>query len=321
MLKRRTFVVAAGCGLNGLALRAETSWPNRPIRILVGFSAGSSPDLLARTIGEPLSKALGQPMVIENRVGAGSNIAADVLAKSDDNHTIGVVTTGPLTTAKLLNPSLPFDPERDLAPLTLLVTTPLVLVVPVNSPGSNAVECIQAIKEQGGAANYGSVGIGSAAHLGMELFKSVTGVKATHIPYVGTPQITNALISGEVQLSLMVPAAAMPFVRAGRLRALGVTSATRSSVVPEVPSLNEAGISGYSFESWNAACAPSSMPLAHRKRLESELQTLLRLPDIRAKLNAQGWQVAATSAEGLATRIREETATMRQLIRDQHIKL
>lgn len=321
MLKRRSFVFAAGCAFHGLGLRAETNWPSRPIRILVGFSAGSSPDLLARTIGVPLSKALGQPIVIENRVGAGGNIAADVLAKSDDNHTMGIVTTGPLTTAKLLNTSLPFDPERDLAPLTLLVTSPLLLVAPANAPGANAAECIQFLKGQGDAANYGSVGVGSASHLGMELFKSVTGVKAAHIPYAGTPQITTALIAGDVQLSLMVPAAAMPHVRSGRLRALGVTSATRSPVVPEVPSLNEAGISGYSFESWNAACAPSSMPLAYRKRLEAELQILLRLPDIRAKLNTQGWQVTATSAEGMAIRIRQETATMRKLIHDQNIKL
>ncbi len=300
---------------------AQARWPERALKLLVGFPAGTSSDLLARTLAEPLAAVLGQAVVVENRAGAGGNIAADLLAKANDGHTLGIVTTGPLTTARLLNPQLPYNPERDIAPLTLIGTAPMVLVSPASTPAASAGAFIAAVKAQGERANYASVGVGSAAHLGMELLKSRTGIRATHIPYAGAPQILTALVSGEVQLALMAPAAAMPLARAGRLRAWGVTSAVRSALVPELPALGEGGVAGFSFEAWNAACAPARLKAEHRQRLELELQTIIRAPQMREKLTAQGWQVAGTSAEGLAMRIRDDTAVMSRLIRDNGIKL
>jgi tripartite-type tricarboxylate transporter receptor subunit TctC len=322
MIQRRHFTAAAMAALPlSTPLRAQAVWPERPLKLLVGFPAGTSTDLLARTLAEPLAKVLGQSVVVENRVGAGGNIAADVLAKADDDHTFGVVTTGPLTTAKLLNASLPFDPERDIAPITLIGTAPMVLVSPANVSATSAAEFLAAIKAQGDKANFASVGVGSAAHLGMEMLKSKSGIAAMHIPYAGAPQIMTALIAGEVQLALMAPAAAMPQARAGKLRAWGVTSPVRSILVPELPSLAEAGVAGFSFESWNAVCAPARMKAAHRQRLERELQAIIREPAMRARLTAQGWQVAGTTAEALANRIREDSATMAKLIKQQGIKL
>ncbi len=315
-------LVAAPAWLHGA--RAQPRWPDRGLRCLVGFPAGTSTDVLARTLAEPLAAALGQAVVVDNRAGAGGNIAADLLAKADDAHTFGVVTTGPLTTAKLLNSRLPFDPERDLAPITLIGTAPMVLVTPGATQAASVQALLQALRAQGDRANYASVGIGSAAHLGMELLKSRTGLAATHIPYAGAPQILTALVSGEVQLALMAPAAAMPQARAGRLRAWAVTSPVRSILVPELPSLAEsdpAGLAGFSFESWNAVCAPARLAPAHRQRLERELQAIIRAPQMRERLTAQGWQVAGTSAEGLANRIREDRALMARLIRERGIKL
>jgi tripartite-type tricarboxylate transporter receptor subunit TctC len=324
MNRRRQFLAHTGA-LAMLAAaplaQAQAQWPERALRCLVGFPAGTSTDLLARTLAEPLAAVMGQAVVVENRTGAGGNIAADLLAKASDGHTFGVVTTGPLTTAKLLNPRLPFDPERDLAPITLVGAAPMVLVTPSTMQAASVAALLADLRAQGDKANYASVGIGSAAHLGMELLKSRSGLAAMHIPYAGAPQILSALVSGEVQLALMAPAAAMPLARGGKLRAWAVTSSVRSILVPELPSLAEAGIAGFSFESWNAVCAPASMPLPHRQRLERELQAIIRAPQMRERLTAQGWQVAGTTAEALALRVRADTALMRQLIRERGITL
>ena len=324
--RRRLLTHAAAWALLPAApmAQAQARWPERALRCLVGFPGGTSSDLLARTLAEPLAAALGQAVVVDNRAGAGGNIAADLLAKASDGHTFGVVSTGPLTTARLLNPRLPFDPERDLAPITLIATAPMVLVTPVGTEAASLAALLAALRAQGDRANYASVGIGSAAHLGMELLKSRSGLAATHIPYAGAPQIVNALFSAEVQLALMAPAAAMPLARAGKLRAWAVTSSVRSILAPELPALAEAGgaaLAGFSFESWNAVCAPARLALPHRQRLERELQAIIRAPQMRERLTAQGWQVAGTTAEGLAQRIREDTASMKRLIRERAITL
>jgi tripartite-type tricarboxylate transporter receptor subunit TctC len=303
------------------AVRAQARWPERTLRCLVGFPGGTSTDLLARTLAEPLAAVLGPAVVVDNRTGAGGNIAADLLAKATDGHTFGVVSTGPLTTAKLLNPRLPFDPDRDLAPITLIGTAPMVLVTPTTTQAASVAALLADLRAQGERANYASVGTGSAAHLGMELLKSRSGLRATHIPYAGAPQILSALVAGEVQLALMAPAAAMPLAKGGKLRAWAVTSSVRSILVPELPSLAEAGLAGFAFESWNAVCAPARMPAPHRQRLEAELQAIIRAPQMRERLTAQGWQVAGTTAEALALRIRADTAVMQQLIRERGISL
>ncbi len=295
------------------------TWPSQPLRLIVGFPPGSSPDLMARTIAEPLAQALGQPVVVENRPGAGGNIAADLVARATDGHTLGLMINGNMTIAKILNPATPYDPLTDLAPVSLLATAPMVLTASTRVPGAGAA-LLAAGREAGSAWNYGTPGVGTVAHIGMELLKNAAGLQAVHVPYPGNPQVINAMIQGDVQLSLLPPGLAMAQVRAGKLQAVGVTSAGRSSVVPEVPSLSEADLKGFQLEIWNAVAAPAGMPKAHIARLSVLLTEIVRRPEVREKIFIQGWQVAGTSAEGLANRIKTDTAKMRDVIERNRIR-
>jgi tripartite-type tricarboxylate transporter receptor subunit TctC len=324
-LPRRQAVLLALATLMNPALSpvlaaSAADWPTKPLRIVVGFPGGSSPDLVARTLAEPLSKALGQPVVVENKVGAGGNLAAEMIAHATDNHTLGVMINGNLTTARLLNPKLSFDPLKDLAPISLVATAPLVLTAQVNSPGATAEEFLTAARKAGSQWSYGTPGVGTVAHLGMEWFKSLTQVAPVHIPYPGNPQVINAMIGEQVQLALLPPGLALAQIKAGRLRAIGLTSSQRSTLAPEIPSLAEAGVSHFNLEIWTAVAAPATMPAALRERLSKLLSEIARSSDVRGKLFQQGWQVSGTSAEGLSNRIQSDTAVMGDVIRRQGIK-
>jgi tripartite-type tricarboxylate transporter receptor subunit TctC len=293
---------------------AEAPWPTRPLRVIVGFPPGSTPDLVARTIAEPLSKAIGQTVVVENRSGAGGNIAADIVAKSRDNHTIGLMINGNLTIAKLLNPSTPYDPQKDLAPISLVGTAPLLLTAAENTPGKNAQDFLVAARNAGNKWSYGSPGVGTVGHIGMELLKTRTNIDPVHVPYQGNPQVIQAMVTGQIQLALLPPALAAQQIRAGKLKAIGVTSAGRSALVPEYPSLSEAGVTGFQLEIWTAAAGPATMPKSIVNKLSSEIAQIVRTPDIRQKLFIQGWQVAGTSPEGLAIRMKSDTALLGGII-------
>jgi tripartite-type tricarboxylate transporter receptor subunit TctC len=299
---------------------AQSPWPNRPVRLLVGFPAGSSPDLMARTLAEPLAQALGQPVVVENRPGAGGNIAADLVARADDGHTLGLMINGNMTIAKILNPATPFDPLTDLAPVSLLATAPLVLTAGPQVQG-DAAAILAAGRAAGDRWNYGTPGVGTVAHIGMEMFKNAAGWQAVHVPFPGNPQVINAMLQGEVQVALLPPGLAMPQVQSGRLKAVGLTSAGRSAVVPQVPSLAEVGLPGFQLDIWNAVAAPARMNPAHIQRVSVALTEIVRRPDIREKIFSQGWQVAGTSPEGLANRIRVDTQRMREVIERNNIRV
>lgn len=303
------------------APNAYQNWPTRPVRIVVGFPGGSTPDLVARIISEPLSKALGQPVIVENRPGAGGNIAANIVAKSTDNHTIGVMINGNLTIAKLLNPRTPYDPEKDLAPISLIGTAPLLLTASINTPGKNAQDFFVAARNAGSKWSYGSPGVGTVGHLGMELLKTKSNIDPVHVPYQGNPQVIQAMEMGQIQLALLPPALAAQQIRAGKLKAIGVTSAGRSPLVPEYPSLEEQGIHNFQLEIWTAAAAPASMPKPIVDRLSTLISQIARTPEVREKLFQQGWQVAGTSAEGLRIRMRAETATLGGIIAMRNIKV
>ncbi len=323
---RRRLVQAAatGLGLSSLGLAhglawAQTPWPSRPVRLLVGFPPGSSPDLMARTIAEPLAQVLGQPVVVENRPGAGGNVAADAVARADDGHTLGLMINGNMTIAKILNPATPFDPLTDLAPVSLLATAPLVLAAGAQVPG-DAAAILAAGRAAGSRWNYGTPGVGTVAHIGMEMFKGAAGWQAVHVPYPGNPQVINAMMQGDVQVALLPPGLAMPQVQAGKLKAVGLTSAGRSALVPQVGSLAELGLPGFQMEIWNAVAAPARMNPAHIQRVSAALAEIVRRPEIREKIFTQGWQVAGTSAEGLANRVRVDTARMRDVIERNNIR-
>ena len=298
---------------------AEGIWPTRPVRIIVGFPGGSSPDMTARTLAEPLAKALGQPVIIENRPGASGNIAADLVAKATDDHTLGIVINGNLTSAKLLYPQLPYDPARDFSLISLLTTAPLILVAPAGLPAGSAF--FAAARQAGNQWNYGSVGKGSVAHLGMELLKSrAPGLLPVHIPFAGNPQVVTALLGGQIQMGLMPPGVAMPQVRAGKLRAIGLTGG-RSSLVPEIAPLSEAGLQNVNLEVWNALIGPARLPKAAQARLAIEVPRIIRDADTRQKLFSQGWNAVGTSPEGLKTRISEETAILGNIIKSRNIRI
>src|SRR5512139_1105237 len=212
----------------GAQAQPAAAWPTKPVKILVGFPAGTSPDLVARTLAEPLSKALGQPVIVENKPGAGGNIAADAVAKATDGHTLGVMINGNLTIARLLNPKTPYDPLKDLAPISLIGTAPLVLAAPADAPGQNAAEFLAAARSSGDKWSYGSPGVGTVGHIGMELLKARVGMAPVHVPYPGYPQVVTAMVGGQIQLSMLPPGLALAQARAGKIKALGVTSAGRS---------------------------------------------------------------------------------------------
>ena len=295
-------------------------WPSRPIRIILPLVPGGTTDLIARVIAEPLSRALGQPVIVENRPGAGGNIAADVVAKSTDNHTIGVMINGNMTIAKILNPATPFDPIKDLAPISLIGTAPLLLTAPADAPGSNAQEFFLAARNAGNKWSYGTPGVGTVGHIGMELLKTKTGIDPVHVPYPGNPQVITAMIGGQIQLSLLPPALAAAQIRAGKLKAIGVTSGARSPLVPEYPSLQEGGIRGFQLEIWTAAAGPASMPKTIVAKLSQLISDIARTPEVRQKLFQQGWQVAGTTSEGLANRIKADTALLGGVIQMRGIK-
>ena len=297
----------------------EGIWPTRPVRIIVGFPGGSSPDMTARTLAEPLGKALGQPVIIENRPGASGNIAADMVAKATDDHTLGIVINGNLTSAKLLYPQLPYDPAKDFSLISLLTTAPLILVAPVSLPVGP--EFFAAARQAGNQWNYGSVGNGSVAHLGMELIKSrAPGLLPVHIPFPGNPQVVTALLGGQIQMGLMPPGVAMPQVRAGKLRAIGLAGG-RSSLVPEIAPLLDAGVQNVNLEVWNALIGPARLSKAAQARLAIEIPRIIRDADTRQKLFSQGWNAVGTSPEGLKTRINEETSILGNIIKSRNIRI
>lgn len=321
-LRRATLVLALAtvCGSAIAQPAATPGWPSKPLKIIVGFPGGSSPDLVARTLAEPLAKALGQAVVVENKVGAGGNIAAQAVASATDGHTIGVMINGNMTIARILNPKVAYDPLKDLAPISLIGTAPLALTAPAQAPGATAQEFLAAARASGDRWSYGTPGVGTVAHIGMELLKTKAKLQPVHVPYPGNPQVINALMSGQIQLALLPPAMAAAQARAGKLRVIGLTSSSRSTLVPEFPSLAEGGVKDFHLEIWNAAAAPRSMPAPVVARLSGLLSEIARSPEVRAKLFAQGWQVAGTSAEGLANRIAADTRMLGGVIRSVGIR-
>ncbi|EHR73490.1 hypothetical protein BurJ1DRAFT_4704 [Burkholderiales bacterium JOSHI_001] len=296
------------------------AWPSRPLKILVGFPPGSSPDQTARALADGLSQRLGQAVVVENKAGASGNIAADAVAKASDDHTVGVLINGNLSIAKLLNPATPFDPAHDFAPVGLIGTAPLVLAAAASLAGNTPAELLAAARALGDKGNYGTPGNGTVAHLGMELLKAKTGIAALHVPFAGNPQVVTALLAGQVKLALLPPALAMAQVRAGKLKAIGATSPVRSALVPELPSLREAGVAGAELEIWNAMAAPANFPKAALAKLSAALADVVRSPEGRSRLFALGWQAVGASGEGLANRMKADTALLGGIITSRGIR-
>lgn len=285
-----------------LTHNAWAAWPaDRPIHLVVPFPAGSSPDLLARQIAEPLSQALKQNIVIENKPGAGGNLGTRLVARApNDGYTLLYTINGPLVTApKLYQKTLGYDPVSDLTPISLVATSPNVLVLSAALQINSTTEFIQRARARPNVLNYGSVGAGSAAHLAMELFKQQAGIELLHVPYASFPQITTAMLAGDIQASFMVPAIAMPQAKEGKLKVLGVTSLVASASLPGVAPLAAQGFEGFEAISWHAMLAPAGTDPTILLRLQQRLAEILATPEIKDKFSAQYFSVVGSNAQVL----------------------
>jgi len=316
-MQRRTLLHTTLAAATTLALPAfAQTWPSRTIKLLVPFPPGSSPDYIARLIAEPLGHALGQVVIVDNKPGAGGNVGTATVAKAEpDGYTLLFTIQGPLVTAPLLSKNLNYDPAKDLAPVTLVATSPNVLVVDPRLGANTLADFVRIAKEKKGQLNYGSVGNGSAAHLAMELFKTRAGLDIVHVPYQGFPQVVNAILAGPVQAGFMVPGIAIGQIRAGKLKALGVTTLGRSGSLPEMPSFVEQGYPGFEAISWQAVLAPAGTPRPVVDRVSSELIRIIKSDDVRGKMLSQYFSAAGTAPEALAGLMKTERERWSKVIK------
>ena len=314
--RQALIALAAACAAGASGRAFAQPWPARPLRMVVPFPPGSSPDLIARILTEKLAAALGQPVVVENRPGAGGNIGTGMVARAaPDGYTLLFTINGPLVTAPTLSRNLNYDPFRQLAPVTLVATSPNVLVVDARLPVHNLREFVALARSRAGELNYGSPGNGSASHLAMEQLKAMAGVDLQHVPYPGFPQITAAMVGGQVQAAFMVPAIAMPQVNAGKLRVLAVTTTGRTAVLPSVPTVAESGYPGFEAISWQAVLAPAGTPQAVIDRLYRELVAIIGSADVRDRMRAQYFVPAGTAPASLRQTMASEKARWDKVIR------
>jgi tripartite-type tricarboxylate transporter receptor subunit TctC len=321
-MQRRIFLHGTAAVATTLALPSfAQAWPSRPIKLVVPFPPGSSPDIIGRLLAEPLGHALGQTVIIDNKPGAGGNVGTGAVAKADpDGYTFLFTIQGPLVTAPLLSANLNYDPLKDLAPVTLVATSPNVLVVDPKLGANTLADFVRIAKEKGGQLNYGSVGNGSAAHLAMELFKARAGLDIVHVPYQGFPQVVNAILAGQVQAGFMVPGIAMGQVRAGKLKALGVTTLGRSGSLPELPSFVEQGYADFEAISWQAVLAPAGTPKPIVERVSRELIRIIKSDDVRGKILGQYFSAAGTAPEALAGLMKSERERWAKVIKAAGVK-
>jgi len=284
-----TTVCAATATLGAaLPALAQPAWPSRPVRIVVPTGPGSSLDLIVRAMSDKLAARWGQPVVIENKPGAGGMLGMDAVAKATDGHTLGIGFNGPLAYAPFLYAKTPYDPAKDLKPIVMTTSQPNVLAVNADVPARNVAELVAWAKAQGGKVNYSSLGNGSSAHLTMELLLSEAGFAATHVPFNGSPPAAMAVAQGEAQLTFMVAPALLPHVRNNKARLLAVTSAQRPDSLKDLPTMAEAGYPNVEALAWNGLVGPTSLPDAVAQRVATDVTELLKDAAVRQVLDNAG---------------------------------
>ena len=309
-------LVAAGLACAAIAHgQSKKAWPGRPVRIVVPQTPGASTDLTARLIAQRLTSILGQPVIVENRPGAGSIVGTELVAKATpDGHTLLVVASS-ITLNPIIHKNLPFDPQRDLTPITQLSSFPNMLVVNPTLPVKSVQDLIALAKAKPGALNYGSAGTATGTHLSAELFKYMTGTDMVHVPYKGGGAAMPALIGGQVQLMFSTTVTALPHVRAGRLRAIAVTSGQRWPSLPEIPTIAESGVPGYDHTPWNGFLAPAKTPRNIISRLNEETAKILHLPETRSLFTSEGAEPVGNKPEDFAAIIKSETAKWTKVVK------
>jgi len=320
-LTRRHLIALAGLSSLPLSLQAQTAWPAKPLRIVVPFAPAGTTDLLARALAPELQKALGQPVIVENRPGAGGNQGSAEVAKSTDGHTLLMGTVGTHAINQALYPKLPYDPIKDFAPITLVAAVPNVLVLnPAQAQkyGINSVQdLIKAARANPGKLNMASSGNGTSIHLAGELFKSLTGTFMLHFPYRGSGPALLDLMGGNVDLMFDNLPSSLPHIKSGKLKAIAVTSAARSEALPDLPTIAEAGgplLKSYEASSWFGLLAPSSMPAEQVARLQRECAKALNTPAIKERLASQGAIASGMPSSQFAALIASETAKWAKVV-------
>ena len=309
-------IVAAGAG----AVQAQ-SYPSKSIRFVVPYAPGGSTDIVARILAQKLSDAMGQQVVVDNRPGAGGSIGADVVAKSPpDGYTMVTAVTGIMAINQFLYRKLPFDPEKDLAPVTQVGSLPLILVVHPSLPAKNVREFIAIAKAKPGQLNYGSSGVGTATHMTTELFKSMAGVDLVHIPYKGSGQVMGDVIGGQLALIFDQIVSSLPHVQGGKLRMLAITSAKRFPSLPDLPTIAESGVPGYESISWAGVAVPAGTPKEIIARLHAEIVKVLAAPDIRERFLRDGIETVGSTPEQFTEHIRRERIKWAKVVKDSGAK-
>ncbi len=303
--------------LAAAAAQAADSYPVRPVRLLVTSPPGGANDIQARVLGAKLGEQLGQVVVIDNRAGGSGMIAAEIVARSaPDGYTLLAGTNSTFAVNPSLFPRVPYDTPRDFAPVAVTVMTPHVLLAHPSLPVQSVKALLALAKAQPGRLNYASSGNGSAFHLGMELLKTTAGVDIVHVPFKGSALSANAMIGGEVQMMLVGLPTGMPLAKSGKARALAVATPARSVLAPELPTIAEAGVPGYGYQSWFGIAAPAGTPPSVIARLHEGLIRPLGQAEVRERLAALGYEVIATTPREMAEKIRADTQTWAKVIRD-----
>ena len=321
MQRVSSFIVGlALCAYGGIA--AAQGWPSKPIKYVVPFAPGGTTDILGRTIAEKLSTALGQPVVVENKPGAGGGVGAEFVSKQPgDGYTImgGTISTHAINASLYKN--LGYDPVRDFVPITLIARLPNMLVVNPGVPANNVKELIALLKASPGKYSFASAGNGTSQHLSGELFKTMTGADMQHVPYKGSPPALADVVGGNVAMTFDNITTAWPLAKGGKLRALAVTTAQRSSVAPDVPTLAEAGLAGYEVGSWQGVFAPAGTPPEIVRRLNAEIVKIVNLPEVREKLTGLGAEPAPMTSEAFGAMVRSEVAKWAEVVKKSGAKV
>jgi tripartite-type tricarboxylate transporter receptor subunit TctC len=296
------------------------SYPSKPLRVIVPFAPGGSTDIFARLVAEKLSTALSEPVVVENRAGASGNIGADAVAKSaPDGYTLLMATTGVMAINNALFKNMAYDAAKDFEPVIFIASITNVLAVPNDLPAKNVAELVALAKKDPGKLTFASSGAGSSTHLSAELFKSMAGVDVVHIPFKGSGQALIDVVAGRVSMIFDNMPSALPHIKGGKLRALGVTGAKRSGALPEVPTIAEAGVPGYESLSWSGFAVPAGTPRDIVQRLNRETAVILLAPDMRQKLAEQGAEAIGGPPETFAAHVRREREKWSKLVRERNI--
>ena len=321
-MKRRQLVQALVAGAAGLPLLARAAWPDKPIRLVVHAVAGSAADLICRVLATDLARTLGVGVVIDNKPGAGGAIGIQEIARAaPDGYTIGYGNVGTLAINQALYDKLPYDADKQLASVALLGSVQNALVVNNNLPAKNVKELIALAKRSPGKLTMGSAGNGTTLHLSGELFKSMTGTFITHVPYRGSPQATQDLIGGQVDLMFDNLSSILPHIRSGRVRVLGVSGAQRSQALPDVPTIAEAGVPGYETTAWGGIVAPAGTPREIILRLNSEINKVLALPAVIERYNQMAFDTTIAPADALFERALRERPVWARVVQRSGAKV